>query len=654
MIGSMFAMGEKEAKAINGGSIYITSGASMTIREGTVINGKSGENGGAIYIGNGSTLTMTGGEITNCNATNGGAIYIANGGTFIFEGGTISNCVADKGYAIYVAEGGVLELNGGSFSNCGENENLHIYYEGVTITPYIDNVEQESFIVADTLLSNIDMPLSGEECCGWFLNSELTQCVDYETAISNYKDNNKVVLYTKTATPEKLTFTLDSATNTYTIKQISNSATTGEVVVPREYNGKIVGSMYEASTSSSGAFYNNSRITNIYIPSTITKISNYSFYNSSSNANFKSINLHDDLTSIGNYAFTFCSGLTSITIGEGVTSIGYGAFSDCSGLTSITIGEGVTSIGDYVFANCDNLTNVTVSEGNTKYDSRNNCNAIIETSTNTLVVGCVGTIIPNSVTSIGDYAFHSCRGLTSIEIPNSVTSIGNGAFSSCSGLTSIEIPNSVTSIGDNAFYSCRGLTSITIGEGVTSIGDGAFDSCRGLTNIEIPNSVTSIGEYAFDSCSGLTSITIGEGVTSIGYRAFRDCTKLTSIYIPNSVTSMSASSYSHSQFRGCSSSLVIYCGAESKPSGWGTYWNYRTSSSTLTTYWGYTREEYEQAVGLANFAINTIATKDVSEEVNKTYTTQIASISGKEAKIESNIILNDRKQLIVFNDKKIG
>ena len=586
MIGSMFAMGEKEAKAINGGSIYITSGASMTIREGTVINGKSGENGGAIYIGNGSTLTMTGGEITNCNATNGGAIYIANGGTFIFEGGTISNCVADKGYAIYVAEGGVLELNGGSFSNCGENENLHIYYEGVTITPYIDNVEQESFIVgADTLLSNIGMPLSGEECCGWFLNSELTQCVDYETAISNYKDNNKVVLYTKTATPEKLTFTLDSATDTYTIKQISNRETTGEVVVPREYNGKMVGSMYEASTLSSGAFYNNSRITNIYIPSTITKISNYSFYKSSRNANFKSINLHDDLTSIGNYAFVSCSGLTSIEIPNSVASIGGYAFYSCSGLTSITIGEGVTSIGNYVFASCDNLTNVTVSEGNTKYDSRNNCNAIIETSTNTLVVGCAGTIIPNSVTRIGEYAFHSCNGLTSIEIPNSVT---------------------------------------------------------------------SIGYWAFYSCSGLTSITIGEGVTSIGYKAFAYCRGLTSIYIPNSVTSMSASSYSYSQFNGCSSSLVIYCGAESKPSGWGTYWNYRTYGSTLTTYWGYTREEYEQAVGLANFAINTIATKDVSEEVNKTYTTQIASISGKEAKIESNIILNDRKQLIVFNDKKIG
>ena len=341
------------------------------------------------------------------------------------------------------------------------------------------------------------------------------------------------------------------------------------------------------------------------IPNSVTSIGNYAFSDCSG---LTSIEIPNSVASIGGYAFYYCSGLTSITIGEGVTSIGNYAFRDCSGLTSITIGEGVTSIGSYVFAFCDNLTNVTVSEGNTKYDSRNNCNAIIETSTNTLIVGCVATIIPNSVTSIGNYAFSSCSGLTSIEIPNSVTSIGSNAFSYCRGLTSIEIPNSVTSIGDDAFSYCRGLTSITIGEGVTSIGDSAF----------------------------------------------RDCTKLTSIYIPNSVTSMRASHYLNSSFYRCSSSLVIYCGAESKPSGWGTYWNYRTSSLTLTTYWGYTREEYEQAVGLANFAINTIATKDVSEEVNKTYTTQIASISGKEAKIESNIILNDRKQLIVFNDKKIG
>ena len=110
------------------------------------------------------------------------------------------------------------------------------------------------------------------------------------------------------------------------------------------------------------------------------------------------------------------------------------------------------------------------------------------------------------MTSIGDYAFYGCSGLTSISIGNSVTSIGDDAFYGCSGLTSVTIPNSVTSIGDEAFSGCSGLTSITIGNGVSSIGRSAFAGCSGLTSITIPNSVTGIGDRAFEGCSGLQSV----------------------------------------------------------------------------------------------------------------------------------------------------
>jgi len=175
------------------------------------------------------------------------------------------------------------------------------------------------------------------------------------------------------------------------------------------------------------------------------------------------------------------------------------------------------------------LTSIIVASGNTKYDSRDNCNAIIETSSNRLIAGCKNTIIPNSVTSIGQIAFYGCTGLTSIEIPNSVTRIGDEAFFGCSGLTSITIPNRVTSIGEGAFSDCSGLTSITIPNSVTSIGDETFFGCSGLTSITIPNSVTSIGNYAFYRCSALTSIEIPNSVTSIGSYAFYDCSGLTSI-----------------------------------------------------------------------------------------------------------------------------
>ena len=192
-----------------------------------------------------------------------------------------------------------------------------------------------------------------------------------------------------------------------------------------------------------------------------------------------------ELLSSKNYA-----GLTSVTIPTtvsyngttySVTSIGECAFMWCTGLTSITISNSVKCIEVSAFSGCDGLISIVVESSNTTYDSRDNCNAIVETKSNALIAGCKTTTIPNSITSIGNSAFSGCSGLTSITIPNSVTSIGERAFYGCFSLTSITIPNSVTSIGDDAFYDCSGLTSITIPNSVTSIEESAFKGCRGLT-----------------------------------------------------------------------------------------------------------------------------------------------------------------------------
>ena len=236
------------------------------------------------------------------------------------------------------------------------------------------------------------------------------------------------------------------------------------------------------------------------------------------------------VTSIGNNAFYGCSGITSVTIPETVTSIGDNTFRNCPGLTSITIPSSVTNIGYIAFHGCTGLTSITVASGNTSYDSRNNCNAIIETATNKLIKGCENTVIPSDVKSIGDYSFYECTGLTSLAIPSSVRSIGTYAFYLCTGLPSVTISDGVTSIGSYAFTGCSGLTSVTFGKGVKTIGECAFVGCTGLTSMTIGESVTSIGNYAFAVCYGLTSVTFPSTVTSIGEGVLNGCENVQDIY----------------------------------------------------------------------------------------------------------------------------
>ena len=248
------------------------------------------------------------------------------------------------------------------------------------------------------------------------------------------------------------------------------------------------------------------------------------------------------VVSIWESAFYNCENINSIIIPDSVKTIGDSAFGDCDSLESITIPDSVITIGAYAFVWCDSLTNITVDENNVNYSS-DEYGVLFNKEKNELIQYPLGNsrteyIIPDSVTSIGEYAFSLCDSLTSVTIPSNVTTIGYNAFSGCTSLASITIPDSVTTIEDNAFSACYNLESITIPDSVTFIGYHAFANCNSLTSVTIPDSVTSIGGYTFSGCDSLASITIPDSVTSIDEYAFSWCDSLTSITIPDSVTTI--------------------------------------------------------------------------------------------------------------------
>lgn len=276
-------------------------------------------------------------------------------------------------------------------------------------------------------------------------------------------------------------------------------------------------------------FYSCKKLRSIVLPSQITSIGTSAFFGC---VNLQEIVIPDAVKTISDYAFNGCSRLRSVTFPEGLTTIGENAFSSCNSLQGIAIPSTVKSIALSAFWSCSSLTSITVDPANTVYDSREDCNAIIKTSTNTLQLGTVTTVIPETVTTIGPSAFYGNALLKTINIPEGVKTIDVSAFSGCTALFSVTLPSTLTSIGGSAFSGCKKLSGILLPEGLKTIGQSAFNNCTSLRKISIPSTVTTIDFNAFAGCSTMTKVAVAAAIPiSIVNNVFPYCKKST-LYVP--------------------------------------------------------------------------------------------------------------------------
>ena len=323
-------------------------------------------------------------------------------------------------------------------------------------------------------------------------------------------------------------------------------------------------------------FHGCTYLTSIVIPSSVTRLGDYCFYDCKS---LTSIVIPSSVKSLGDYCFEGCSSLTSIDISSSVTSLGKYCFAHCSSLTSIDIPSSVTSLGLTCFAGCSSLESITVDKNNKVYDSRDNCNAIIETSTNTMIQGCKTTVIPSSVTSLGGWCFDGCSSLTSIDIPSSVTSLGESCFSYCSSLKTVTC-EIATPIKGNFFsgtpidqatlyvmkasldaykttYSWSGFSAILPIEPLkmtvdTDTKEAALETVNFVEdgNVVIPSSVevegvtytvTSIANEAFKGVDDVETVTLPRTLKEIGSAAFSGCKALKEVVVSEAATSSKVS-----------------------------------------------------------------------------------------------------------------
>lgn len=466
------------------------------------------------FVQNGQTNYWTIGSAAGSMDSGSNALYITSDGNNY----TYNNSVSSTSWAYLPVIVSAVDFITFYWKGEGESnyDNLQVYLFPKGYTPIAGNTDIPNSAI------QLGEYLSGQT--DWQYFSAMTGVEgEYNLCLRWYNDGS---IGEMPIAVDNMAITTPLNTTEYPLTYVLNEDGTATVVkCATDYSGNVSiptvvtynGTTYTVTSISENAFKECRYLTSVTIPNSVTSIGwmafaycwslesvtlsenissieDHTFYDCES---LTSITIPNNVTYVGENAFRYCYNLSAVTFGDNVTTIGSSAFAYCSSLSSVTIPTSVSYIGYSTFASCNSLNSIVVESGNTTYDSRNNCNAIIETASNTLITGCQSTMIPETVTTIGEQAFYDCDGLTTIAIPNSVTSIGYYAFSNCDNLSSVDLGNGVTTIGSSAFEYCYAMTSVTIPASVTEIGSWAFYNCP--TIVMEGTTPPTISSYTFTS-----------------------------------------------------------------------------------------------------------------------------------------------------------
>mgnify|MGYP005944673591 FL=1 len=393
--------------------------------------------------------------------------------------------------------------------------------------------------------------------------------------------------------------------NLYEIEIPQGVVNIGEKAFARLDNLKNIDIPDSVTNITTLAFYRCNGLVSVQVPGSVTAIKNGTFRECN---NLKKVILNEGVAKIEDSAFVFCSSLEQIKLPQSLTSIGSGVFGDCTSLISIELPDNAI-ISSSTFRGCKNLSKIVLSDTNNNYTVKN---GILYNENMTRILcypaGIKDTefFVPDTVKTIGDFAFYGTKALESINIPDSVTNIGTDAFGECSGLKEVVIPDSVTSMGEAVFYKCTSLEKVKLSVNITSPNPAVFQYCSNLKEVVLSENMRFLGDFMFSYCTQLTNIVLPDTLTSVLRSAFQNCDNLKNITVPKNVTTIQDYAFGY------------YYDEQS-----ATYKKY--DDFTISGYAGSKAQEYAEANGIRFIALNE---KETTDGIKIEYSKDDSSIGG--------------------------